>query len=280
MRARAAAWTFAAALGALIPTQFAWAGPWQLAPGEYYSQLDASRDVSHSQYDADGGRTVTPLKLERRALNVSTQLGWKKWATLTLSAPARSATLSGNAFERTETGFGDIGVGFGVPVKTGRTAISLEGLWTAPLGYETVTAPTLGFGKQNVAGTVAAGTGFPSFSTFVEASGGYRHWFNRYADQLVASARVGVWLGSSVLLVGHYAGDLSHSEAGKDRVDQQLVGPELRVRVDERMDMIVGSNHTASGKNIRHVDEYYVGVAYRQTKLDRLQGLIGGKLRP
>jgi hypothetical protein len=278
MRARAAAWTFAAALAALLPSH-AFAGPWRLAPGEYYSQLDGTRSTSNSTYDADGTRTRDPLALERRALNVYNELGWKKWGSIILSAPIRSATLHSTslAFDRTETGLGDIGVGLGIPVLRGRTAVALQGLWTAPLGYQTVTAPTLGPGKQNMTGTLAAGTGFPTFNAFVEADGGYRYWFNRFASQLVGSARAGWWLGSSVLVLAHYNIEHANTEAGKEAIDQQTVGPELRYRVDDRFDMIAGSNHSASGKNVRHSDEYYVGVAYRQTKLDHLQGLIGGK---
>ncbi len=282
MRARAA-WTFAAIAALAVPLT-ASAGPWQLAPGEYYSQLEGSRDVSDTQYDADGhrGSLDQGYVVERRALTSVNQFGWTKWGSLTLSAPARSATRRSAQLgvEATDTGFGDIEVGLGIPIVRGRTAVAIEGLYTAPLGYQTVTAPTLGLGKQNVTGDVAIGTGFPGLQTFVQADAGYRWWPNRYASQYVGGAEAGVWLGSAVLLLGHYHGAIAQTQSGKASFSNHIVGPELRVRVDDRFDMIAGSNHTAAGKSIDHIDEYYVGVAYRQTRLDRLQGILGSKRRP
>ena len=58
------------------------------------------------------------------------------------------------------------------------------------------------------------------------------------------------------------------------------VGPQLLYRVDDNLDAFAGSLHTASGKNVIHTDQYYVGVAVKRTRLDRLQGFLGGTKRP
>jgi hypothetical protein len=59
-----------------------------------------------------------------------------------------------------------------------------------------------------------------------------------------------------------------------------VVEPIVSLRVDERMDVFAGSYHTASAKDALHIDQIYVGLAVRQTKLDRTQGWLGGAPRP
>jgi hypothetical protein len=64
------------------------------------------------------------------------------------------------------------------------------------------------------------------------------------------------------------------------KVETQFAGPRLTYRVDDKLDAFAGSWHTPSGRNSLHVDAYYVGVSWKQTKLNRLQGFLGGSKRP
>jgi hypothetical protein len=54
----------------------------------------------------------------------------------------------------------------------------------------------------------------------------------------------------------------------------------LVFRVDDRMDLIVSTLHTATAKNVLHTDEIYVGVAVRHNTLNRLQGFFGTQKNP
>ena len=61
---------------------------------------------------------------------------------------------------------------------------------------------------------------------------------------------------------------------------QHLAGPVLLFRVDDGLDMMAGSWSTASGKNVLHYVQIYLGVSFRQTKLNRLQGFSGTTQAP
>ncbi|MBI1797122.1 MAG: hypothetical protein HY076_06775 [Candidatus Eisenbacteria bacterium] len=98
-----------------------------------------------------------------------------------------------------------------------------------------------------------------------------------WADQLLTSADLGLWVSRTVLVGGRYRGVNTLSEGPLFReTNQQLAGPIVLVRVDDRLDMLAGSWSTASGKNALHYDQFYVSVAFHQTKLNRLQGFSGG----
>jgi len=122
-----------------------------------------------------------------------------------------------------------------------------------------------------------------------------RTWSNR----LLAEASLGVWFTNSLLVTGQFRsdwvqseGDLYDNSAGTasgdparpfvDRhpSDQVLAGERVTYRLDDRLDAFAGSWHTPGGKNALHVDQYYVGIAWKQTKLNRLQGFLGGSRRP
>lgn len=55
-----------------------------------------------------------------------------------------------------------------------------------------------------------------------------------------------------------------------------VAGPRFTLRVDDRMDVFAGSRHSPSGRNVLHADQYYCGIAWKQTGLDRLAGAFGG----
>lgn len=102
-----------------------------------------------------------------------------------------------------------------------------------------------------------------------------------WADQMIASADLGIWIGHSLLLGGRYQGltTISHGPLVPD-ISQHLAGPVLLYRVDDGLDMIAGSWSTAAGKNVLHFDQVYVGIAFHNTKLNRLQGFSGTTRAP
>ena len=59
-----------------------------------------------------------------------------------------------------------------------------------------------------------------------------------------------------------------------------LAGPVLVWRVDDRLDLTAGSWSTAMAKNALDYNQVYVAVAFKQTRLNRLQGFLGGTKAP
>ena len=47
-------------------------------------------------------------------------------------------------------------------------------------------------------------------------------------------------------------------------------------RVDERLDLFGGSWHTPSGETVLHKNQLYLGLSFKQTRLDRSPGFLGG----
>jgi hypothetical protein len=296
MRLRA---PFAAALAVLAAAapRLAHADAWSLAPGEYYSEIEAGRFVADTYYDAIGTRLTAASLTERRSLNTYNELGWKKGLSFVIGAPITSITDRAGTLDHTQTGLGDLLVGFRHPILKGSRALAAQLDWTAPLGYQTNAAPTLGDGLQSLTLSLSAGAGVTRMG-FFDAGLGYRSRFKGkawgqedpsspnyvalpYQNQVVWNVLAGAWVRNSLLVGAHLRGfaTMQQGDAAADANVQRL-GPELRYRVDDGLDVIAGSNHTASGRNIVHSDEYYVGVAYRKTKLNRLQGITGGTLRP
>ena len=95
------------------------------------------------------------------------------------------------------------------------------------------------------------------------------------------SADLGLWLTRSLLVGGRYSGTmtLSHGDLAPERT-LHLAGPVLVWRVDDRLDLTAGSWSTAMAKNALHYDQVYVAVAFKQTRLNRLQGFLGGTKAP
>ncbi len=309
---------FLAAAAALAFTAAAHAGAWLPAPGEYQTEFHASGFSADSWHGADGARW--PLAgnglYEVRSLVATTDMGWKKGRSFFLSIPfsgvtrregaARTGAIPG--YSRTETGLGDLVIGFRVKLKQTTSALSVDLAWKAPLGYArdfarrdslgrmlTVTGapgdssrpavaqypPTLGAGQQDLMATLNWGTPLARRG-FLDASVGYRYRFEAPADQIIARADLGLWLGSRLLVGGRYSGEIAagDGETPGDKVTRHLAGPILLLRVDDRCDVFAGSFHTASAENALHVDQLYAGMAFKVTKLDRLQGWLGGMRKP
>ena len=106
---------------------------------------------------------------------------------------------------------------------------------------------------------------------------GVTHW----SCDFRASADAGFWLTPSILVGGRWNGavNLGHGDFMPAQ-NIQLAGPVVLWRVDDRLDLQVGSWSTAMAKNSLHYDQVYVTLAFKQTRLNRLQGFLGGTKAP
>ncbi|HEY3215115.1 MAG TPA: hypothetical protein VGK93_01345 [Candidatus Eisenbacteria bacterium] len=292
------------------------AGPWSLAPGEYYSEFRTGVFVTGSYFDAGGDLRglLGGGQIEEHSLLSYTELGWKKRLTFVLGIPAKSVTRrfgagADTSYRPTATGLADGLVGLRYGLANGRTALALELDWKPPLGYERkpflghrdsvnagdtsgdgdsldvnrarqLGSPTLGEGQQDL--TLALHLGTVLSFGFFQVAGGYRYRFDDPADQIVASADLGIWARRSWLIAGHYEGEFAAADADRptDEVDRQRVGPVVVYRVDDRMDLIAATLHALAASNALHTHEFFVGFAFKNTRLDRLQGFLGGSKAP
>jgi hypothetical protein len=128
---------------------------------------------------------------------------------------------------------------------------------------------------------------------FWTAGGEWRYRFLEFGNTDVSShnarfigghATLGWWAMHSLLVEGLYEGEWATSMSENyDRnlsVEREprrnLAGARLTWRVDDRMDVIAGSWHVARGENVIHYDQYYFGIAWRQSSLSRYAGAYGG----
>lgn len=319
MNARAASLVALFALPSLLAAApVAQAGPWSLAPGEYYTQFLAGWASSDGYYDQDGNRAylIKGGLLEERSLLSYVEMGWKKRVSFVLGIPVRSVTrrfgAGGNeASLPTTTGLADGLVGFRYRLANGRSAAAIEVDWKPPLSYDSglrltrqdsllagdadgdgdsldanalrqLSRPVLGDGQNDVTVSLHLGTSLPALRGFVQVAGGYRYRFQDPRDDVVASADLGLWLTRSLMAAGRYEGvvPLEDGDRPTDEVKRHRAGPMLVYRVDDHLDLIVNTMHTFTASNALHTDEVYVGVAFRQSKLNRLQGYLGNLSNP
>jgi hypothetical protein len=110
---------------------------------------------------------------------------------------------------------------------------------------------------------------------------------------LVTRLDAAFWCGPRVLLGGRYSGMKAMSGASRsaapggvaielpeENASSYSVGPIVTLRVDERCDVFAGSMHTISAKNTMKTNQVYGGLSFKLTKLDRLQGWLGGTRKP
>jgi hypothetical protein len=323
-RSSAAAVAVAVSLAFARPSA---AAPWGLAPGEFYSELSGSFFSSRSFLrNRDEARTALGGRFEERRISSHNEFGWKKRTTVWLDLPFVSRSYSSDAGgSATSSGLGDIGLGIRYALRTGSVPVALELGWTAPTGSNRFLFPgTLGSGgldatslesqRTRVLGDSSTffGSGLQSLTLGLELGGaaGRRAFWTlggaygtrylaiaarddsaRYADFLSASAGLGVWVGSHLLLSGEWRSEwqvaqgrmydfhlFDFTDADRPELEtmRQLAGPRITFRVDERMDVFAGSWHTPGGRNVLHHDLYYCGIAWKNTSLDRLAGALGG----
>src|SRR5205814_10483985 len=102
------------------------------------------------------------------------------------------------------------------------------------------------------------------------------------ASFFTASADAGWWVTRSLLVGGRYQGQSVLSSSGgsankflEPDARRQRIGPFVRLRVDDRMDLELGSLSTAAGRNTPHLNAFRVALAFKQSRLNRLQGFLG-----
>jgi hypothetical protein len=283
-----------AAVAALTVSRVAAAGPWLPAPGEFYSEFRAGAFTADTWLNRDGERRALygGGSEQLRSLASYNELGWKKNMSFVLGLPVVSVTRRDmpGMLEDNQTGMSDLRLGLRYKIADGPNALALEADWKAPLGYDrhglsepdSATAvrqqspPRLGDGQQDITAALHYGTVLKRLHGFLQLAHGFRWRAEDPASQAVFGADLGFWLRPSLLLVGRYRGglDVGPGKTDADETDFHLVSPELVYRVDDRLDLIVGSTHTAAGKNVLHMDEVHVAVAFRQLKLDKLQSFL------
>ena len=311
MSARAAL-PFALFLLVVAPLTAA-AGPWSLAPGDFFAELRGGVGNGDSYHDWEGERQTLFRggEHEERALASYVEMGWTKRFSIVLGMPVQSVTrrFATDPLRPTTTGFGDGLFGLKYNLANGNTAMALQLDWRPPLGYQRDLGLTaadsldcgdadgdgdsldtncarqvgnarLGEGVQDVTLALHVGTTFGS--GFFQAAGGYRYRFEDPDDQIAVTGDAGWWFGRSLLLAGNYVGDFASAnpERVTDKVSSQRVGPRIVYRVDPNLDVFAGSLHTLMANNALHLDSYYVGIAFRETSLNRLQGFLGGAPSP
>jgi hypothetical protein len=150
------------------------------------------------------------------------------------------------------------------------------------MGYYRESLPPIGPGVQNLGGRLVFGTGITPIHGFLELGWGYVYRSEQALDRMVHNANLGVWATSSLLVSARYSGTtyVGSSDDAANESDAFRVGPEIRYRLDDRMDVFGGASYTLAGRNADRTDEYFVGFAVKRTRLDRLQGYLGGKHRP
>ena len=273
------------------------AGPWSLAPGEYYTELRGSFFSASSFYDDNGDRVGTNTLYESRSLRSYSELGWKKHLSVQLSLPAVSNTFrdSDDHIATSNSGLGDFGFGMRWSFANGAKATALQLAWQAPTGYNPALNPALGDGNQALSAALHLG-GTAGKNAFWQASAGYKYDYRSagarstdaaadgaaavdWADHFTTDGAVGLWMGD-LNLAGQWVAELPMSSGRALETQWVLAGPRLTYRVDERIDAFAGSWHSPIGKNVLHIDEYYAGVTWKATKLNRMQGFLGGSKRP
>jgi hypothetical protein len=278
------------------------AGPWGLPRGEWYANLEGSTFTANT-FHPDGGRADTGLVVEERALRTVVEVGWKKRLTLVFGLPVLSVTRRDARVQGTATGFQDVLVGMRYNRKNEATAAAVELAWSGPSGYNRhldTLGIRLGDGLQELSAQLQIGSAIAGRG-FIEGSLGYGYRYlgiakrdkgsfvpgdpspakYLWSDRLHASADLGIWIGPSLLAGGRYRGVMTLSNGAlAPKSDVHLAGPILMYRVDDRLDMFAGSWSTATGKHTLHYDQVYLGLAFHRTKLNRLQGFLGGTQAP
>ena len=287
----------------------AFAGAWNLEPGEYYSQIYGSVFSSDTYYDQHGDRAFLHGNglWEERSLVSYNELGWKPKISFILGIPVKSVTRQLGGPEpqvlATATGPADGIIGFRYRLANGQRALAVEVDWITPLSYERnrtlakispadsmiaaqdsnafrqLSEPVLGDGVQNVAFNL--NFGLELHRGFFEGYGGFKYRFEAPTNQVLLGADLGFYLTKGILVAGRYRG-LIASQADDPTAEpvEHRAGPVLLYRVDQHMDLFLASMHTFAGTNTLHTDEIYAGFAFKQTKLNRLQGYLGGVSPP
>jgi hypothetical protein len=289
------------------------AGAWSLERGEYSSTLQTSVYTANSLYDVEGKRYAYPGpgKLQQIGLSWHNEIGWRKKLGLRIGVSGLSV-VGFNApplFSPAQSGLSELELGLHYKIANGNRAAAIEAGWSGPAGFDRQLSRGLGDGRHEFYGRLNVGSAIGTRG-FLELSGGGAYRFHKIGSgdsqsnldpRLTTNvyydfgADLGLWIRPSLLLGGRYRGRILSSTTGvgdltnvhwvgpmqlrgDSQIDEsvQLAGPLLMFRVDDRIDLIAGSNSTAMGKNTPHFDQFYVTLAFKQSKLKRNQGYLGG----
>jgi len=287
---------------------------WSLMRGEYRSEVQVAQYSTLSAYDAGGNRVEfrpPGYKLEQMAFSWRNQFGWRK--RLSLQFGVTGLMVSG--FDGpplavpTKTGLSQIDLGLHYNIMNGNRAMAFEALLHAPAGYDRTLSPALGDGRQELSGRLNLGSTLGKRG-FLELLGGASYRFHKLGSSSAKAnldpvlttnvyydfgADMGFWFGRSLMLGGRYQGRMLGTTTGqggpgnvhtvgpltlrfKEQLDESAhaAGPFILVRIDDRLDVIAGNYSTPVGRNALHFDQYYVSLAFKQSKLKRNQGFMGG----
>lgn len=273
------------------------AGAWSLAPGEYYADLTGASFQTTGGFDGSGDRAALGGSVEQRSYRAWVELGWKPHVSLQFGLPLVSVTQRDAAGTvESQTGLEDFSVGLRWRLIDGPSAAALQLRWEAPAGYDRRLPPGLGDGLQKLSATAQFG-GALGHRAFWQLGAGYRFQYKaltdisdevarnptrwKWPEHMIANGSLAGWIGH-VQVAGLFATDLSSflPETSANRMASTAIGSRLTYRMDDRLDLFAGSWHTVSGKNSLDLNEYYAGIAWKSTKLNRLQGFLGGNARP
>lgn len=296
MRLRFPTAALAAAACLALGASAAQADSWSLAPGEYYTTLSGVSSATSSFYNDDKVRSALGYTTGQRAFSSYTEFGWKKHLSAQLGLPFITNSLSLGAGSRARSGLGDFDFGLRWKLKNGVSAAALQFDWTTPTGYNRKLPLPVGAGTQSLGLALHVG-GAVGHNSFWQASGGYLYDYiavasrtsgtlqpsstgqfvtgeRNWSDHVTASATYAFWY-RRLLLAANYAGSFPISTGRGYEVTEHRAGPRFTYRVDERVDVFGGSWSTPTGQNTLHFDQFYAGLAFKTTKLGRLQGFMG-----
>lgn len=259
-------------------------GAWTVSPGEWYSEVSATRTYAASRFFADGRDGALPNEGRFQLFEATSysELGWRKNASIMLAIPFTSLAVRDRQESATVAGLSDFVAGVRVRLKDDKPAFVFDGGWIAPAGYNKNLSPRLGDGRHKFFGSMHAGLPLPFFPGFVQAARGF--YFITEDGELYWRTRVeaGGWIGSKVLIGLRYADQAPLSVAGEISTFPHTyrAGASATVRVDDRMDISVGADRQFFGRNALDGTQFQVVLGFKRTKLTSMQGHLGGSLGP
>lgn len=259
-------------------------GAWTVGRGEWFSEVSGTRMSANASFLEDGRDVALDggLRIQSRTVTSYNEIGWKKNVSVALTLPFEDLTYSAGRDEATVSGLSDLRAALRFRLREGAPSLVLDVGWKAPLGYEKRLVPSLGNGRQEAFGDFYGGFSLPWLPGFVQASRGFN--FVGEDGLLIATTNADLagWCGSRVLIGMRYsdATIISSESNVYDMSAAYSAGPVVLVRVDDRLDVSGGSWFTWFGRNALRSNEVYLAVAFKQSKLNRLQGFLGTSQRP
>ncbi len=259
-------------------------GAWTVSPGEWYSEVSASRLYASSRFLADSRNAALPAQGRFQQFDAVSysEIGWLKDLSFALAVPFSSRSVRRGSGTETVSGLSDLEIGLRYRLRPDAPGLVFEGAWQAPAGYNKYLDPRLGDGRQKFFGAIHAGTRLPGVPGFVQASRGF--FFVSEDGELYWRTRVeaGVWVGSRVLVGGRYADEAPLSSANEIATlgHAYRAGSVLLVRLDDQFDLSAGADRQVAGRNVLEGTRFHVTLGFKQTKLNPMQGFLGGSRKP